>query len=85
LATAYGVGPEAAAFDLRSDVARVLSQLNFEDHRVAVALMEYSPAETSRKLMVARSTIYQHIGRLRTAFITAGITSNCSAGRAARP
>jgi len=84
LAAEYGVGPEAVAFHLRSDVARVLSQLNFDDHRVAVALMEFSPAEASRRLRVARSTVYQRIGRLRSIFITAGITSNYFVERSAR-
>ena len=31
--------------------------------RVAIALMEFSPTEVSHELGVARSTVYQHIGR----------------------
>jgi hypothetical protein len=72
-AAAYSVSPEAVTFDLRSDVGRVLSQLDTADRRVAIALMEYSPMEASRRLGVARSTIYCHIGTLRTAFTKAGL------------
>jgi RNA polymerase sigma-70 factor (ECF subfamily) len=73
------VDNDIGEFELRSDVTRVLSQLDAADRRVAVALMEYSPMEASRKLRIARSTIYQHIGRLRARFIAAGITTGCTA------
>ena len=58
---------------LRTDVARVLSQLDAADRRVAFALMAYSPMEASRVLGLARSTVYLHIGRLRRRFIAAGM------------
>jgi RNA polymerase sigma-70 factor (ECF subfamily) len=75
----FGIPPRAMTFDLRSDVARVLDRLDIADRRVALALMEYSPTEASRELGVARSTVYQHIRRLRTGFIAAGITPSCIA------
>jgi len=45
-----------------------------------VALMERrsSPTEVSRKLGAARSTVYQHIARLRTVFIEAGFGDTAS-------
>lgn len=64
---------EVSGFELRLDIARVLSRLEGEDRRVAVALMECSPTEAGRELSVARSTVYQHIGRLRLAFTVAGL------------
>ena len=51
----------------------MLSTLRATDRRVAVALMEESPAEASHRLGVARSTIYAHIQRLRSAFQAAGL------------
>jgi RNA polymerase sigma factor (sigma-70 family) len=62
-----------SGFELRLDVARVLSRLESEDRRVALALLECSPTEASRKLGVARSTVYAHIGHLRASFIAAGL------------
>jgi DNA-directed RNA polymerase specialized sigma24 family protein len=59
--------------ELRLDVARVLSQLNGENRRTALVLMECSPTEASRALGMARSTVYEHIGRLRLAFTVAGL------------
>jgi len=65
-------GPSIVECDLRTDVARVLGQLDSADQRVAMALMKHSPMETSRELGLARSTIYRNIRRLRTAFTAAG-------------
>jgi RNA polymerase sigma factor (sigma-70 family) len=70
----FGVAPLAMMFELRSDVASVLDQLDVADRRVALALLECSPTEAGRNLKFARSTIYQHIGRLRARFVAAGIT-----------
>jgi RNA polymerase sigma factor (sigma-70 family) len=74
-----GIAPLAMMFDLRSDVASILDRLSVADRRVAVALMEYSPTEAGRNLKIARSTVYQHIGRLRARFMAAGITPDCMA------
>jgi RNA polymerase sigma factor (sigma-70 family) len=72
----FGVAPPTMIFDLRSEVTRVLARLDVADRRVAVALMECSPAQASRNLNLARSTVYRHISRLRTSFIAAGITTS---------
>jgi RNA polymerase sigma factor (sigma-70 family) len=69
----HGVGPEATEFNVRSDVACVLRQLDREDRRAAMALMEHSPTEAARELRISRSAVYQRIGRLRCRFIAAGI------------
>jgi RNA polymerase sigma factor (sigma-70 family) len=66
--------PDTGEFELHSDVARVLSRLDVADRRVALALMEYSPTEASRELGLARSSVYERIGRLRARFMAAGIT-----------
>jgi RNA polymerase sigma factor (sigma-70 family) len=63
----------ARRIELRADVWRVLASLRASDRQVAVALLEHSPAEASRRLGVARSTIYAHIERLRIAFRAAGL------------
>lgn len=61
--------------DLRLDVWCVLAGLSQFDRRVAVQLIEHSPSETSRTLGVSRATVYRAIGRLRTAFTEAGLSS----------
>jgi len=75
----FGIAPLAMTFELRSDVARILDQLDVADRRVALALMECSPTEAGRELGLARSSVYQRIGRLRARFIAAGITPGCMA------
>jgi RNA polymerase sigma factor (sigma-70 family) len=67
------IASKAGAIDLQIDVCRVLSQLDLEDRQVALALMQYSPAEASRKLNIARSTVYQRMRKLRAAFTEAGL------------
>jgi len=74
LDSASACGAETVSgVELRLDVVRMLCRLESEDRRVAVALMECSPTEASRELGVARSTIYQHMGRLRASLIAAGL------------
>lgn len=58
---------------LRADVARVLDGIPEFDRRVAICLIESSAVEASRHLRVSRATIYRSIGRLRAAFIDAGL------------
>jgi RNA polymerase sigma factor (sigma-70 family) len=58
--------------ELHADVYRVLERMAARDRQLALALMEYTPSQASRKLVVSRSTIYEGIRRLRTAFILAG-------------
>jgi RNA polymerase sigma-70 factor, ECF subfamily len=58
---------------LARDVARALHRLCKEDRGLAVALMEHTPTEISRRTGVARSTIYERIRRIRAAFMDAGL------------
>jgi RNA polymerase sigma factor (sigma-70 family) len=62
----------SVSFELRCDIDCVLNKLSVEDRRVAIALMYYSPMEASQRLGVARSTVYQHIARLRKTLTKAG-------------
>src|SRR5206468_1235882 len=66
---------------LEIDVARVLRRLNENDRRLASALMENDPTEASRKLGVARSTVYVGIARLRLKFAAAGFGPRNKAAR----
>jgi DNA-directed RNA polymerase specialized sigma24 family protein len=58
---------------LRVDVSKILAGATAFDRAVAAHLTEYSPAETGRRLKVPRAAIYRAIGRLRIAFIAAGL------------
>jgi RNA polymerase sigma factor (sigma-70 family) len=71
-ADARGHSPGVGSIELHTDVIRVLERVDDRDRRLALALMEYTPSQASRKLLVSRSTIYEGIRRLRTAFILAG-------------
>jgi RNA polymerase sigma factor (sigma-70 family) len=75
-ASAGSVSSDRARIELRLDVARAIRTLNADDRRLAVALMEHSPAETSSRLGLARSTMYTRIARLRKHFIAAGISAD---------
>jgi RNA polymerase sigma factor (sigma-70 family) len=59
--------------ELRLDVRRVLASLSRLDRSVALALMDHSASETIHRLGISRSTAYRAIGRLRLAFISAGL------------
>jgi DNA-directed RNA polymerase specialized sigma24 family protein len=76
--------PAIVECPLRTDVARALGRLDPADRRVAFALMDYSPMEASRELGLARSTVYRHIARLRTAFIAAGLGARPGRARSCR-
>ncbi len=68
--------PDAARYDdidLQIDVRRVLDGVSPLDRKVALALIDHSAIETSRRLGVSRSTVYRSIERLRAAFTTAGL------------
>jgi RNA polymerase sigma factor (sigma-70 family) len=60
--------------ELRTDVCQVINRLGANDRRLARLLAEHSPTEVSRILGIARSTLYEGIGRIRVAFTKAGLT-----------
>jgi len=70
-----------AGIDLQNDVRRVLDGVSSFDRTVARSLIDHSAIETSRRLGVARATIYRSIARLRAAFTAAGLHK--SSGQAA--
>jgi RNA polymerase sigma factor (sigma-70 family) len=63
----------AQEIELRADVRRVLATLRDRDRRLALALTQHTPAEASRIVSLARSTVYEHIRHIRTAFTNAGL------------
>ncbi|MGA3027930.1 MAG: sigma-70 family RNA polymerase sigma factor [Bryobacteraceae bacterium] len=63
----------ALKIELRLDVDRVLDTLRGADRQLALALIERTPTEASRLLGIARSTVYERIHHLRTAFAGAGL------------
>jgi DNA-directed RNA polymerase specialized sigma24 family protein len=73
------------SLDVRIDVRRVLATLSEFDRGVAVSLLDLTPAATSRRLRVARSTVYCAIGRLRSAFLAAGFVRGRPARASSRP
>lgn len=58
---------------LRIDIERALGKLPQKDRRLAETLSEHSPSQTSRKLSMARSSVYEGIGRIRQALALAGL------------
>jgi RNA polymerase sigma factor (sigma-70 family) len=56
----------------RMDFFSITEKLTNKDRRLAELLLEYSPSEASRILGIARSTVYETIGRIRVAFERAG-------------
>lgn len=70
----YQVGSAwAGEIELRSDVQRVLNSLPDTERKLAVALIECTPAEVSRLVGTARSTVYKRIQHIRAAFGNAGL------------
>lgn len=63
----------ARGIELRSDVQRVLAALQDGDRQVALALMAHTPAEASRHLGIARSTVYARLQHIREVFQAAGL------------
>ena len=59
--------------EMRSDIHQVLASLRDRDRRLAVALTEHTPAEASRIVGLARSTVYERIRHIRIAFVDAGL------------
>jgi len=66
------------AIELRIDVQRVVAGLPMPLKRVAFELTELSVVEICALMGKSRSRIYQMVGRIRVAFIEAGIGSPCS-------
>jgi RNA polymerase sigma factor (sigma-70 family) len=60
-------------FELRADVVRALAAVGRQDRMLASALAELSPSQTSQLLGLSRPAIYRAIGRLRQAFVAAGL------------
>lgn len=63
----------AHEIELRSDVQRALNGLSKTDRQVALALIGHTPTEVSRRLGVARSTVYERIRHIRTQLVDAGL------------
>lgn len=64
---------EPRQLDLRIDIARVVAGVSQFDRAVALSLADASAVETSRCLGVSRAATYRAIGRLRSAFSSAGL------------
>lgn len=62
----------AVEIEFRSDVQRVLSALPDTDRQLALALIDHTPTEVTRLLGIARSTVYDRLRHIRTAFANAG-------------
>lgn len=58
--------------EFRTDFHRVSASLAERDRRLATLLLDHSPTEASRVLHISRSTVYERIRRIRTAFEDAG-------------
>jgi RNA polymerase sigma factor (sigma-70 family) len=69
-----GLAAPNSPTDLRADVSRVLAGLSPFERSVALCLVGYSAIETGQRLGVSRATVYRAIGRLRAAFIDAGLS-----------
>ena len=68
LATSDGI----PAVEFRVDFERILAPLSEADRGLAQLLVDYRPTEISRRLGIARSTLYARMARLRRAFLKAG-------------
>lgn len=62
-----------AEIEFRSDVCHVLSALSDTDRRIVLTLAEHTPTEAMRILGIARSTVYERLRHIRTAFASAGV------------
>jgi RNA polymerase sigma factor (sigma-70 family) len=58
--------------EFRTDFQIVSESLAERDRRLAALLLDRSPTEASRVLHISRSTVYEGIRRIRTAFENAG-------------
>lgn len=63
----------AALSDLRIDIARGLVSLPDKEREVALQLMEFPPAEVSRRLRIARSTVYNRMAHIQDQFEAIGL------------
>jgi RNA polymerase sigma-70 factor, ECF subfamily len=60
------------ALQIRMDLQQVATSLRAADRQLAMLLMDRTPTEASRELGVSRSTVYERIRRIRSAFEDAG-------------
>jgi RNA polymerase sigma factor (sigma-70 family) len=60
------------ALEFRVDLRRAAASLTEPDRRLAGFLTDHTPTEAGRALGIARSTVYEAIHRIRTAFEKAG-------------
>jgi RNA polymerase sigma factor (sigma-70 family) len=60
------------ALEFRADFQLVSASLAERDRRLATLLLDHSPTEASRALRISRSTVYEGMRRIRTAFADAG-------------
>lgn len=63
----------AVEIEFWSDVEHVLSTLPDADRQLALALIDHTPTEVTRLLGIARSTVYDRLRHIRTAFANAGV------------
>jgi len=69
------------ATEFRMDLQCVCASLDGLDRRLALLLAEHSPTEASRALGISRSTAYERIRRIRSAFDEAGFGPRTGRGR----
>ncbi len=67
--------------DLRLDVDRILSGVEHFEQAVARSLVDYNATAASRHLRVSRAATYRSVGRLRRAFVSAGLHPASFRGR----
>jgi RNA polymerase sigma factor (sigma-70 family) len=58
--------------EFRIDFQRIVAFLSTRDGRLAALLADHSPSEASRALGISRSTVYEGMRRIRSAFEHAG-------------
>lgn len=69
------------AAEFRMDFETIAASLPEADRRLAAFLTDHSPTEASRDLRMPRSTVYERIRRIRTAFEGAGFKPAAGRGR----
>jgi RNA polymerase sigma factor (sigma-70 family) len=69
-------GSGAELQELCADVERLSSAFGGRDQQLILLLLEHSPAEAGRMLGLPRSTVHEHILRMRRIFVAAGFVPN---------